>query len=151
MRHYCRLAHRTRGALVQERVRGHRLHHHVAWRDGALVAETCLSRSSAVDPGAPNPLPERIATPVPVREASEALLAALGWEGAAEIKYGRRPDGTLIFLGFVPRWGWAQPSRPLRGATAFPSWLVDPLPAIFGWCRRFREKEIHADRGRPRL
>ena len=128
---------RCSAVLVQEFVQGTGAGYFAILRHGELRGEFAHRRLRDVRPTGSGSALRESALPSPtLREASLALLRAVGWHGVAMVEYRMRADGTPVFLEVNGRF-WHSLALAVHAGVDFPLGLarlaehgdLEPLPA----------------------
>ena len=114
------LRQRCDSVLVQEFVIGTGAGSFALMRLGELRGEFAHRRIRDVRPtGSGSALRESVAPSAAIRDASLALLRAVGWHGVAMVEFRMRPDGTPIFLEVNGRF-WNSLALAVHAGVDFP-------------------------------
>ena len=114
------LRQRCGSVLVQEFVIGTGAGYFALMRLGELRGEFAHRRIRDVRPtGSGSALRESVAPSAAIRDASLALLRAVGWHGVAMVEFRMRPDGTPVFLEVNGRF-WNSLALAVHAGVDFP-------------------------------
>lgn len=112
---------RSRAVLAQEYVEGSGTGYFALVNNGEVQAQFAHRRIRDVRPsGSGSALRESIAPDSRVRDASVAMLRALGWHGVAMVEFRVRTDGSPVFLEVNGRF-WNSLSLPIHAGVDFPT------------------------------
>ena len=115
---------RCSSLLVQEFVLGTGAGYFALMRFGELRGEFAHRRIRDVRPtGSGSALRESVVPSVAVRDASLALLRAIGWHGVAMVEFRIRSDGTPVFLEVNGRF-WNSLALAVHSGVDFPVGLA---------------------------
>jgi predicted ATP-grasp superfamily ATP-dependent carboligase len=114
------LRRRCRSVLVQEFVPGTGAGYFALMHEGELRGEFAHRRLRDVRPsGSGSALRESVLPPPALRDASLALLGAVGWHGVAMVEFRIRPDGQPVFLEINGRF-WNSLALAVHAGVDFP-------------------------------
>ena len=114
------LRQRCGSVLVQEFVSGTGAGYFALMRLGELRGEFAHRRIRDVRPtGSGSALRESVAPTTAIRDASLALLQAVGWHGVAMVEFRLRSDGTPVFLEINGRF-WNSLALAVHAGVDFP-------------------------------
>jgi predicted ATP-grasp superfamily ATP-dependent carboligase len=114
------LRRRCRSVLVQEFVPGTGAGYFALMHEGELRGEFAHRRLRDVRPsGSGSALRESVLPSPALREASLALLGAVGWHGVAMVEFRVRPDGQPVFLEINGRF-WNSLALAIHAGVDFP-------------------------------
>ncbi len=128
---------RASSVLVQEFVLGGGAGYFALMNAGELRGEFAHRRIRDVRPtGSGSALRESVEPTPALRDASLALLRAIGWHGVAMVEFRIRPDGTPVFLEINGRF-WNSLALAVHAGVDFPLGVarlaehgdLEPLPA----------------------
>ena len=127
---------RSSSVLVQEFVLGTGAGYFALMRLGELRGEFAHRRIRDVRPtGSGSAMRESVVPSAAMRDASLALLQAVGWHGVAMVEFRIRPDGTPVFLEVNGRF-WNSLALAVHAGVDFPLGVarlaehgdIEPLP-----------------------
>jgi len=122
---YADLSRRASAVLVQEFVGGTGAGYFALMREGEMRAEFAHRRVRDVRPtGSGSAVRVSVRPEARVREASLAILGALGWHGVAMVEFRIRPDGTPVFMEVNGRF-WNSLPLAVYAGVDFPALVAE--------------------------